>query len=440
MGPKLLIALGVVSAFAPGQRLLKTPRRTQSGTRMRIAMEDFGILRGTPFSFKDEWAGEECISEAKMETYMNKQGLRYKMNKTDKERAGMKLFNFPEVKFTVPVLNVDVSIAAPEVDSIWEALGFTSTSNNAARQEEKKKAIKKEAEAEEKYKDLLTFWKDKYGYSKYVPGTWFYADQLSTDDDELKKTSGFRAIMMILVVLGHALGLRSGVSCRAQPQDDIGKQAKGFYVRPSAAIERGGGFFVPGLEGPKVRIAGGTAILALLAANHVESARAAWDAPLVVSEALAAAAALAVVVPYLLPSRETPAAVVERRLVIAPDENADELRWALAALRQLTPTVAVALTRRHKVVLLETSPALCRIPGDDTLYSPAPKNSGLRLVDKTRETARLFSLFPDATRAALFVRSLHRPDLEWILALDDPSAFDPTDLPCYARIENHGPT
>ena len=38
---------------------------------------------------------------------------------------------------------------------------------------------------------LLTF-PLRYGYQKYVPGTWFYADQLSTDDDELKQTSGFR--------------------------------------------------------------------------------------------------------------------------------------------------------------------------------------------------------------------------------------------------------
>lgn len=155
-------------------------------------MEDFGILKGTAFDFGREWEGEACLSEAKLETYMNSNGLRYKMNKTDKEREGMKLFSFPEVSFTIPLLKVDVNIAAPEVESIWEALGFAATSNNEARQEEKRKAIVKEKEAEEKYKDLLTFWKDKYGYPKYVPGTWFYADQLSTDADDLKATSGFR--------------------------------------------------------------------------------------------------------------------------------------------------------------------------------------------------------------------------------------------------------
>ncbi len=46
------------------------------------------------------------------------------------------------------------------------------------------------------------------------------------------------------------------------------KKAKGVYVRPSGAIERGSGFFVPGLEGPKVRVLFGIVLLALTAINH----------------------------------------------------------------------------------------------------------------------------------------------------------------------------
>merc|ERR1712147_60405 len=91
---------------------------------------------------------EDCLSEATMETYMNKNGLRYKMNKTDKEREGLKLFGglLPEISFNVPGLNVDVNIKAPEVESLWEAMGFTATSNNARRVEEKMKAVKKETD------------------------------------------------------------------------------------------------------------------------------------------------------------------------------------------------------------------------------------------------------------------------------------------------------
>ena len=100
-------------------------------------MEDFGLLKGTAFDFGKEWTKEgasgpgsieDCLSEATMETYMNKNGLRYKMNKTEKEREGLKLFGglLPEIRFTVPGLNVDVNIVAPQVESVWEAFGFTA--------------------------------------------------------------------------------------------------------------------------------------------------------------------------------------------------------------------------------------------------------------------------------------------------------------------------
>jgi hypothetical protein len=42
---------------------------------------------------------------------------------------------------------------------------------------------------------------------------------------------------------------------------------QGVYTRPSAAIERGSGFFVPGLEGPKVRLVFGIVLLALVGLN-----------------------------------------------------------------------------------------------------------------------------------------------------------------------------
>jgi hypothetical protein len=51
-------------------------------------------------------------------------------------------------------------------------------------------------------------------------------------------------------------------------EKNIQKQ-KGVYVRPSGAIERGSGFFVPGLEGPRVRLVFGGVLLILSAINHV---------------------------------------------------------------------------------------------------------------------------------------------------------------------------
>ncbi len=55
------------------------------------------------------------------------------------------------------------------------------------------------------------------------------------------------------------------------------QRSKGIYSRPSAAIERGSGFFVPGLEGSKVRIVFGALVLILNAINHQVSVNAKLD-------------------------------------------------------------------------------------------------------------------------------------------------------------------
>lgn len=51
-------------------------------------------------------------------------------------------------------------------------------------------------------------------------------------------------------------------------KDEKQLKTAGVYVRPSGAIERGSGFFVPGLEGPRVRLVFGTVLLVLTAVNH----------------------------------------------------------------------------------------------------------------------------------------------------------------------------
>jgi hypothetical protein len=46
-------------------------------------------------------------------------------------------------------------------------------------------------------------------------------------------------------------------------------KTKGVYVRPSGAIERGSGFFFPGLEGPRVRLVVGSILLLLTGVNQI---------------------------------------------------------------------------------------------------------------------------------------------------------------------------
>lgn len=63
---------------------------------------------------------------------------------------------------------------------------------------------------------------------------------------------------------------------------------RGIYARPSAAIERGSGFFVPGLEGPRIRVLFGITVLVVDAANHVFAESQEGDYGQVIAEVLAA--------------------------------------------------------------------------------------------------------------------------------------------------------
>jgi hypothetical protein len=78
---------------------------------------------------------------------------------------------------------------------------------------------------------------------------------------------------------GGRLGLAAGRAVRAttttrmmatKEEEEAAKRGgrKGFYVRPSKAVELGGGFYVPGLEGPKLRMALSAFAIAMLALNR----------------------------------------------------------------------------------------------------------------------------------------------------------------------------
>lgn len=205
---------------------------------------------------------------------------------------------------------------------------------------------------------------------------------------------------------------------------DIGKQAKGFYIRPSAAIERGGGFFIPGLEGPKLRIAVSGLVVALVTANH---ATAPSGGPAIVfSELLAVAAAILLALPYVLP--EPPPVVEERALVVDPREDAAELRWAVATLAQLTPTVAIALLKDDELVCLSSTPELCKIPTD------TPRVDTARDLVRRPDAPRLFGLFPKRCNCAVVVPAKYRTGYVWLLALEDASSLSDDDRGWCARL------
>ncbi|KAL1527128.1 hypothetical protein AB1Y20_015810 [Prymnesium parvum] len=57
----------------------------------------------------------------------------------------------------------------------------------------------------------------------------------------------------------------------ARMADDPPPPRPGYYARPSAAFEQGGGFFVPGLEGKRLRLAAAALLAAGLALNRALS-------------------------------------------------------------------------------------------------------------------------------------------------------------------------
>jgi hypothetical protein len=195
-----LATLGGASAYSVNRSTLRSlgqknvgQTRAARNVGKSITMEDFGFLKGTVWSFDDTWvgSGSEVISEVGLENALNKDGLRYKMNKTKQEASECEpLFGLPGFEVNLPLIG-NTYLGPPRVDSIWEALGFTATSNNEARQNEKLKAIEKARTAKSgvlggEGATIRSKWLEKYGYPRLVgSGGIFYADQLSTDKEAM---------------------------------------------------------------------------------------------------------------------------------------------------------------------------------------------------------------------------------------------------------------
>merc|ERR1711971_1215105 len=135
------------------------------------------------------------MGEAALERRLNKDGLRFRMNRTPGEADEVgRLFNLPGFNVNLPLIG-ETYLGPPKVASIWEAMGFTATSNNDARQAERRKAIEKCKTSKSGVNENQTMfgpggggadsrkkWLDKYGYPRLVgTGGIFYSDQLSTD-------------------------------------------------------------------------------------------------------------------------------------------------------------------------------------------------------------------------------------------------------------------
>lgn len=185
------------SSFVPNRSVISTVGRSNNFKSNRrnveasLKMEDFGLFKGTSLDYSALWGENEVISEVGLEKRLNKDGLRYRLNRTEKEADEVgRLGNLPGFEVSLPLIG-KTYLGPPKVASIWEALGFTATSNNEARQLEKIKAIEKAKVASVGVKggpgaEIRGKWLDKYGYPRLVgSGGIFYADQLSTDKEPM---------------------------------------------------------------------------------------------------------------------------------------------------------------------------------------------------------------------------------------------------------------
>jgi len=194
-----LLIVGSASAYSIPSRSsirslgTKSMPVSSSGRRpgASMKMEDFNLFKGTGIGFEDLWDGNDVISEVGLEKSLNKEGLRYRLNKTKEEADAVgNMYDLPGMTVNLPIIG-ETYIGPPKVESIWEALGFTATSNNEARQREKLKAIDKAREAKKGVKsgpgaEIRKAWLEKYGYPRLVgTGGIFYADQLSSDKEPM---------------------------------------------------------------------------------------------------------------------------------------------------------------------------------------------------------------------------------------------------------------
>merc|ERR1719384_2465876 len=193
-----LLSAGCVSGYSVptrsslrslGTKTIPTSSSRKVGASMK--MEDFGLFKGTALGFDDIWGGNEVISEVGVENKLNSAGLRYRLNKTKKEADEVgRMYDLPGITVNLPIIG-ETFLGPPKVANIWEALGFTATSNNEARQKEKMKAIEKARGAKKGVKggpgaEIRSKWLDKYGYPRLVgSGGIFYADQLSSDKEAM---------------------------------------------------------------------------------------------------------------------------------------------------------------------------------------------------------------------------------------------------------------
>jgi len=252
-------------------------------------------------------------------------------------------------------------------------------------------------------------------------------------------------------------GSRATTSLHAKDDEGAGKtkntsKSKGVYVRPSGAIERGSGFFVPGLEGPRVRVLFGTVLLGLTALNH---ALISVSAGLSLEEFVAIGYSLLVLFQAAIEfgkeeliveggtnSGKSGSSLLQKDLVQKwnaeskqrlSSEAIDKIQWAAASYLSITPaTQMLLLTKRDSI--------LYRLGGDYSTEDTSMIDRGVEAaLDQLRQSKGGRLALPD-THPAVVALCLEKArtvvlqriddDSCWVMSSSDQllASFTPADL------------
>lgn len=212
----------------------------------------------------------------------------------------------------------------------------------------------------------------------------------------------------------------------------------GFYQRPSAALEKGGAFFVPGLQGGRARLAAAGVICAGFALNRVTGPG--GDPTQLVSEVLGVISCGVVFAQAFAQSRleqqadnEALSAAITSRLKeeqtldgSVSAETAERATWAAGALLRLTPAQAVVWLDADR-----PAPLLCmgRFPPTDAAAEVGPSLASLLPASSTSATVALLEgqapprPLPRNAAAVVLARPTAGSPRLIALASEQPAAF-----------------
>lgn len=225
-----------------------------------------------------------------------------------------------------------------------------------------------------------------------------------------------------------------------------------FYKRPSKAIEKGGGFYFPGLRGPRLRVFVGLVVLGLLGANGLsalsmlpETGQSLW-----ISEVFGLTAAIAVLssagvelweenqsnmeAPVLEEKGSIGNMAVGQGRTLVQDignrmasETEEEMRWAADVVMDLTRASAVVVCRRSDIVF-----GIGEFTGDtgvgEVVERVAKENRALYIADTATlpDEVRLPFLGPEKVHSVFLQPILGGDAVFVVAAVCDRGSAEPT--------------